>query len=145
MVGTVDTWLIWNLTNRTQYVTDVTNASRTMLMNIETLEWDPELCSFFGVDSNILAKICSSAERFGDTNYENCPFPNVPIAGCLGDQQAALVGQNCLKEGMAKNTYGTGCFMLYNVGEKVVYSNQGLLSTVAYRFGATSKPVYALE
>ena len=100
MVGTVDTWLIWNLTDKEKYVTDVTNASRTMLMNIKTLDWDPELCSFFGVDQKILAKICSSAETFGKMKYERCPFPNAPIAGCLGDQQAALVGQQCFKVGL---------------------------------------------
>ena len=95
MVGTVDTWLIWNLTNRKKYVTDVTNASRTMLMNIKTLTWDEDLCSFFDIDQNILAEICSSSEQFGLMIYDSCPFPNVPITGCLGDQQAALVGQQC--------------------------------------------------
>ena len=95
MVGTVDTWLIWNLTNQKKYVTDVTNASRTMLMNIKTLKWDADLCSFFDIDSTILPTICSSSERLGLLFYDECPFPNVPISGCLGDQQAALVGQQC--------------------------------------------------
>ena len=97
MVGTIDTWLIWNLTNREKYVTDVTNASRTMLMNIKTLKWDDELCSFFDIDPKILAKICSSSEHFGTMKYESCPFLAVPTTGCLGDQQAALVGQQCFK------------------------------------------------
>ena len=97
MVGTIDTWLIWNLTNREKYVTDATNASRTMLMNIETLEWDDELCSFFEINPNILANICSSAEMFGMMHYDGSPFHKVPITGCLGDQQAALVGQQCFK------------------------------------------------
>ena len=97
MVGTVDTWLIWNLTDGEKYVTDVTNASRTMLMNINTLKWDNELCSFFGVNPKILANISSSAEHFGRMTYHTCPFQNVPIVGCLGDQQAALVGQQCFK------------------------------------------------
>ena len=97
MVGTIDTWLIWNLTNREKYVTDATNASRTMLMNIETLEWDDELCSFFEINPNILANICSSAEMFGMMHYDGSPFCKVPITGCLGDQQAALVGQQCFK------------------------------------------------
>ena len=95
MVGTVDTWLIWNLTNQKRYVTDVTNASRTMLMNIKTLKWDDDLCAFFDIDPAILANICSSSERLGLLLYDGCPFPNVPITGCLGDQQAALVGQQC--------------------------------------------------
>ena len=95
MVGTIDTWLIWNLTNQKKYVTDVTNASRTMLMNIKTLKWDDDLCSFFDIDPTILANICSSSERLGLLLYDGCPFPNVPITGCLGDQQAALVGQQC--------------------------------------------------
>ena len=97
MVGTIDTWLIWNLTNREKYVTDATNASRTMLMNIETLEWDDELCSFFEINPKILANICSSAEMIGMMHYDGSPFHKVPITGCLGDQQAALVGQQCFK------------------------------------------------
>ena len=145
MVGTVDTWLIWNLTGNRSYVTDVTNASRTMLMNLKTLEWDTQLCTVFGIDRNSLAKICSSTGMFGKLSYQNCPFKDVPITACLGDQQAALVGQRCFKEGMAKNTLGTGTFMLYNVGENVIYSKQGLLTTVAYQFGKDAKPVYALE
>lgn len=152
MMGTVDTWLIWNLTGRKRYVTDVTNASRTMLMNIRTLQWDPDLCSFFGVPIEVLPEIVSSSEVFGPVSYEGCPFrPTagggaVPVvAGCLGDQQAALVGQHCVEPGKAKNTYGTGCFLLYNVGPEPVFSTHGLLTTVAFKFGKDSSPVYALE
>jgi len=115
-------------------------------MNIKTLQWSPELCTFFGVKEDCLPTIKSSAEIYGLIQYKDCPLPSkIPIAGCLGDQQAALVGQHCFQAGMAKNTYGTGCFMLYNVGSKVVYSTHGLLSTVAYKFGADEPPAYALE
>ena len=115
-------------------------------MNINTLQWSPELCAFFGIDKECLPKIRSSAETYGSICYKDCPLPSsIPIAGCLGDQQAALVGQHCFQGRMAKNTYGTGCFMLYNVGSKVVYSTHGLLSTVAYKFGAQEPPAYALE
>ena len=117
-----------------------------MLMNIKTLQWSPELCAFFGIQERCLPKIRSSAEVYGSIYYQDCPLPSsISIAGCLGDQQAALVGQQCFQAGMAKNTYGTGCFMLYNVGSKVVYSTHGLLSTVAYKFGAQEPPAYALE
>ena len=145
MVGTVDTWLIWNLSGRQKYVTDVTNASRTMLMNIATLEWDEELCDFFNIDSSVLPEIVPSSDPEAFGKIVTGSFKGVAISGCLGDQQAALVGQQCFKKGTAKSTYGTGCFVLYNCGESVVYSNNGLLSTVAYRFGKGSKPVYALE
>ena len=143
--GTVDSWLIWNLTQEKSFVTDVTNASRTMLMNIKTLNWDEKLCDFFQINQECLPKILPSASLYGHIGYEGCPLPsNLPISGCLGDQQAALVGQKCFSAGMAKNTYGTGCFMLYNVGPEVIYSKHGLLSTVAYQFGE-DPPVYALE
>jgi len=146
MMGNIDAWLIWNLSKEKAFVTDVTNASRTMLMNIKTLKWDPKLCDFFGVAEECLPSIKSSAEIYGHISYENCPLPDtIPIAGCLGDQQAALVGQKCFQAGMAKNTYGTGCFMLYNVGTEVIYSTHGLLSTVAYKLGPDVPPVYALE
>ncbi len=115
-------------------------------MNIKSLQWDDKLCTFFGIDKNCLPEIKSSAEVYGHITYPGCLLPkDLPIAGCLGDQQAALVGQKCFTAGMAKNTYGTGCFMLYNVGPKVVYSTHGLLSTVAYQFGSKSRPSYALE
>lgn len=114
-------------------------------MNIKTLQWDSQLCEFFGIDKACLPVIKSSAEVYGQLGYEGCPLTNVPIAGCLGDQQAALVGQKCFQAGMAKNTYGTGCFMLYNVGNDVVYSSHGLLSTVAYKLGPQAATVYALE
>lgn len=145
MVGTVDSWLIYNLTARQQHVTDVTNASRTMLMRLDSLAWDPELCSFFGVPLSSLPSIRSSAEVYGCI----CPGfagAGVPIAGCLGDQQAAAVGQMCFERGMAKNTYGTGCFMLINTGsDKVPQSAHGLLGTVCYQLGPGTPAVYALE
>lgn len=143
MFGTVDTWLLWNFTNRDTYATDVTNASRTMLMNVHSLRWDRDLCAFFGINPLLLPDIRSSAELYG--HMSQGALKGVPISGILGDQQAALVGQGCLTPGKAKNTYGTGCFMLYNTGEQVVFSDHGLLTTVAYRFGRKAKPVYALE
>jgi glycerol kinase len=142
MFGTIDTWLIWNLTNKV-HVTDVTNASRTMLMNLDTLEWDPILKKFFEIPNNvILPDIKSSSEIYG--YIKDGSLKNVPIAGCLGDQQAALVGQGCLQLGEAKCTYGTGCFLLYCTGKNNVDSEHGLLTTVAYQFG-DKPPVYALE
>ena len=150
LFGTVDSWLIWNLTRdsgveRTEgtHVTDVTNASRTMLMNIETLSWDPFLLKYFDIPRRILPKIRSSSEIYG--KIAEGPLAGIPISGCLGDQQAALVGQNCLLPGQAKCTYGTGCFLLYNVGQRPVYSGNGLLTTVAFQFGRNALPVYALE
>ncbi len=145
--GNIDTWLIWNLTggvNGGKHVTDVTNASRTMLMNLETLAWDPQMCEIMGIPQRMLPKICSSAEVYGHTET-NGPFGGtIRVAGDLGDQHAATVGQACFEAGEAKNTYGTGCFMLLNTGEKVIQSKNGLLSTVCYQFG-NEKPVYALE
>ncbi|XP_047114214.1 glycerol kinase-like [Schistocerca piceifrons] len=146
LFGTVDTWLIWNLTggpNGGLHITDVTNASRTMLMNIRTLQWDNTLCKFFGIPKEILPEIRSSSEIYGYVAAS--PLEGVPISGCLGDQQSALVGQMCLHQGQAKNTYGTGCFLLYNTGTAVVHSSHGLLTTVAYRMGKNTPPVYALE
>ncbi|KAJ3081614.1 Glycerol kinase [Quaeritorhiza haematococci] len=128
--------------NGGKHVTDVTNASRTMLMNLATLEWDDELCEFFGVPKSVLPVIKSSSEVYGTVTDGN--FRDVPIAGCLGDQQAALVGQRCFLPGDVKNTYGTGCFMLYNTGNTPVQSQNGLLTTVGYKLG-DSEPVYALE
>lgn len=144
LIGTVDTWLIWNLTGT--YVTDATNASRTQLMDLETLEWDPFLFSFFElpVKPSHLAKIVSSSEVYGKLNFSK--IKGTPISGCLGDQQAALVGQNCFRPGQAKCTYGTGCFLLYNVGPKIIHSkDHGLLTTVAYKLGKNVPPVYCLE
>ncbi|XP_043254088.1 glycerol kinase isoform X2 [Colletes gigas] len=141
--GTVDTWLIWNLTKGQLHVTDVSNASRTMLMNIESLKWDPLLCRFFGIPQHILPEIRSSAEVYGIISNP-VVLAGVPIAGCVGDQQGALLGQLCLKPGQAKATYGTGCFLLYNTGNVVLDSHQGLITTIAYKLGK-SPAIYALE
>lgn len=140
--GTVDTWLIWNLTKGRVHVTDYTNASRTMLFNINTLEWDKELCDFFNIPMSMLPEVKKSSTLFGNTD----PFVlggEIPIAGVAGDQQAALFGQCCFEPGDAKNTYGTGCFLLMNTGEKAIFSNNGLLTTIAASIGDT--PQYALE
>nr|CAI5864887.1 unnamed protein product [Callosobruchus analis] len=146
LFGTVDTWIIWNLTGGDKggkHYTDVTNASRTFLMNIELLAWDPLLLHFFKIPSSILPTIKSSSEIYGKVS-PGFPLENVPISGILGNQQASLVGQRCLNEGQAKNTYRSGCFLLYNTGVSKVQSTHGLVTTVAYKFG--SKPaVYALE
>ncbi|XP_063373914.1 glycerol kinase 3 [Cydia amplana] len=144
--GTVDTWIIWNLTggpNGGKHVTDVSNASRTMLMNIENLKWDPLLLKFFEITSPVLPEIKSSSEVYG--YISDGPLKDIPISGCLGDQQAALVGQMCLQRGQAKATYGTGCFVLYNTGDIRVNSSRGLLTTVAFQLGSKNPPVYALE
>lgn len=146
LFGTVDTWLLWNLTGgpgRGCHVTDVTNASRTMLMNIHSLRWDEKLCSFFNIPMSILPEIHSSSELYG--HITDNPLKGVPISGILGDQQAALVGQMCFKQGSAKNTYGTGCFLLYNTGSQPVESSHGLLTTVAYQLGRRKPVTYALE
>lgn len=143
--GTIDTWLAWNLTGGVSngvYVTDVTNASRTMLMNISTLQWDSSMCNFFDVPMSMLPKIKSSSEIVGCISQGG--LAGVPIAGILGDQQAALVGQQCFMQGEGKNTYGTGNFVLYNTGEKPVFSSHGLLTTVGYKFG-DDPACYALE
>ncbi|BBY86243.1 glycerol kinase GlpK [Mycolicibacterium tokaiense] len=141
--GTSETWLLWNLTGGVRggvHVTDVTNASRTMLMNLETLDWDEELLGFFGIPRSMLPEIRSSSspEPYGTT------ASGIALTAALGDQQAAMVGQVCLSAGEAKNTYGTGNFLLLNTGEKIVRSSNGLLTTVCYRFGDAA-PVYALE
>src|SRR5438552_844574 len=145
LFGNIDTFLVWHLTGGPHggiHVTDVTNASRTQLMNLETLAWDKELLDAFGIPEAMLPKICSSSEVYGEV--KEGPLCGVPIAGILGDQQAALVGQACFRPGEAKNTYGTGCFLLMNTGERPVQSKCGLLTTVAFRFGG--KPAhYALE
>jgi glycerol kinase len=139
--GTVDSFLLWRLTGGT-HVTDVTNASRTQLFNLETLSWDEELLREFGIPAALLPRICSSSEIHGTAQLP--AIKDVPISGILGDQQAALVGQTCFRSGEAKNTYGTGCFLLMNTGARPVQSTCGLLTTVAYRLG--SQPAaYALE
>lgn len=145
LFGNIDTFLLWNLTGGADggvHATDVTNASRTQLFNLQTLDWDADLLAAFDIPRAMLPQIRSSSENFGD-----CKMPaiaGVPIAGILGDQQAALVGQTCFHPGEVKNTYGTGCFLLMNTGERVVPSTCGLLSTVAYKLGAQPAH-YALE
>ncbi|XP_022652009.1 glycerol kinase-like isoform X2 [Varroa destructor] len=141
--GTVDSWLLWNLIGGV-HVTDVSNASRTMLMDIETLEWDPFLLNFFKIPKNILPKILSSSEIYG-TLREKTPFAGVPISGCLGDQSAALVGHMCFNIGETKCTYGTGGFLLCNTGSERVMSTHGLLTTVAFKLGPSSPACYAIE
>jgi glycerol kinase len=147
--GNTDTWLLWNLTGGVDggvHVTDVTNASRTMLMNLETLDWDDELLGFFGIPRQMLPQIrpSSDPEGYGIARVRGPLGGEIPLTGDLGDQQAATVGQVCFAPGEAKNTYGTGNFMLLNTGEELVRSKAGLLTTVCYRFG-NAKPVYALE
>ncbi|KAL1517675.1 hypothetical protein ABEB36_001410 [Hypothenemus hampei] len=146
LFGTIDSWIIWNLTggpNGGLHLTDVTNASRTMLMNIDSLKWDPVLLNFFGVPQAILPKIKSSSEIYGE--IKDGPLKSLKLAGCVGDQQSALLGQQCLQRGQAKATYGTGCFLLYNTGTIKVSSAHGLITTVAYQLGPKSQPIYALE
>ncbi|HEX6181088.1 MAG TPA: glycerol kinase GlpK [Chitinophagaceae bacterium] len=140
--GTVDSWLLWKLTNGQVHVTDVSNASRTMLFNIHTLEWDEELLKLFDVPSSMLPQVKSNSEVYGYT--ENVLTGNmVPVSGMAGDQQAALFGQMCVKAGMVKNTYGTGCFMLMNTGNKPVLSNNNLLTTIGWKI--KHEVQYALE
>ena len=140
--GTVDTWLIWMLTRGEVHVTDVTNASRTMLFNIHTLEWDKELLQLFGIPESMMPEVKSSSEVYGYTKTTLFAH-EVPIAGIAGDQQAALFGQMCTEPGSVKNTYGTGCFMLMNSGERPIMSSNNLLTTIAWKIGDTVN--YALE
>jgi glycerol kinase len=140
--GTVDSWLIWKLTGGKKHVTDVSNASRTMLLNIHTGEWDDELLALFNIPKMILPEVRSSSEEYGVTDT-GVLHANIPIAGIAGDQQAALFGQMCTQPGMVKNTYGTGCFMLMNTGEKAVTSKNNLLTTIAWKI--QGKTEYALE
>ncbi len=150
LFGTIDSWLIWKLTggpgSGAVHVTDVTNASRTLLMNLETLDWDDEILGELGVPRTALPGIRPSSDPtfYGLTRTDGPFGGEIPICGALGDQQAATVGQTCFDEGEAKNTYGTGCFMLLNTGAEIVHSRHGLITTVCYRFG-DEKPVYALE
>ncbi len=140
--GTVDSWLIWNMTAGGVHVTDATNASRTLLYNIHANKWDDELLDIFGVPRSLLPQVRSSSEIYAKTS-DRTFMPNVPIAGIAGDQQAALFGQVCAKPGMVKNTYGTGCFLLMQTGEQAVQSKHRLLTTIAWRIGDRTE--YALE
>jgi glycerol kinase len=164
LFGNIDTWLIWNLTGREAHITDVTNASRTLLMNLKTLDWDDDILKTLDIPRAMLPEIRSSSEIYGYINAQGGVSPRsvprsgaaagdggrsmtlqgIPVSGDLGDQQAALFGQACYKPGEAKNTYGTGCFMLLNTGEKPVQSRAGLLTTLGYKIG-NQKAVYALE
>ncbi|TDC71134.1 glycerol kinase [Actinomadura sp. GC306] len=149
LFGNVDTWVLWNLTGGTDggvHVTDPTNASRTMLMDLETLDWDDQLLSFFGIPRRMLPEIkpSSAPDPYGTTRADGPFGGEVPLTGILGDQQAATVGQVCFAPGEAKNTYGTGNFLLLNTGEELVRSKAGMLTTVCYQFG-DQRPVYALE
>jgi len=140
--GTIDSWLLWKLTNGMVHATDVSNASRTMLYNIHTLAWDDELLQLMDIPKNILPEVRSSSEVYGHTQ-NILTAHNIPIAGIAGDQQAALFGQMCTEPGMVKNTYGTGCFMLMNTGEQPVISSNNLLTTIAWQINGVTK--YALE
>ena len=140
--GTVDSWLLWNLTGGTVHVTDITNASRTMLFNIHTQQWDDELLGLFDIPHELLPEVKSSSEVYGETSRQLLAA-KIPVAGIAGDQQAALFGQMCTQKGMVKNTYGTGCFMLMNIGDKPIISKNKLITTIAWKIG--DKVQYALE
>ncbi|BES88436.1 FGGY family of carbohydrate kinases, C-terminal domain [Nesidiocoris tenuis] len=146
LFGTVDSWVLWNITggpNGGLHLTDVTNASRTMLMNIDTLEWDDTLLRLFRIPRHILPEIRSCSEIYGYISQGL--LEGVPVSAIIGNQHAALVGQHCMKEGLAKNTYRGGCFLLYNTGHHRVFSTHGLVTTVSYKLGPKEPPVYALE
>ena len=138
--GTMDSWLVWNLTGGEVHVTDVTNASRTMLFNINTLKWDPELLELFGIPESMMPEVCDSSGVVGEARVQG---RRIPIAGIIGDQQSSLFGQMCIEEGSVKNTYGTGCFLLMNCGTRPVFSENRLLTTVAWKIG--DRVNYALE
>ncbi|WP_293298879.1 glycerol kinase GlpK [Allomuricauda sp.] len=142
IMGTIDTWLIWKMSDGALHITDVTNASRTMLFNINTMDWDNELLELMGIPKSMLPNIKQSSEVYGNTS-PNIFATKIPIAGIAGDQQAALFGQMCTKQGMVKNTYGTGCFMLMNIGDKPIVSENNLLTTVAWKINGET--TYALE
>ncbi len=142
LFGTIDCWLLWKLTNGKVHTTDVSNASRTMLFNIHSLQWDEDLLKLFNIPESILPKVASSSEVYGHSAYMSDTHP-IPIAGMAGDQQAALFGQQCTLPGMVKNTYGTGCFMLMNTGTKPVTSTNNLLTTIAWQLNGET--FYALE
>ena len=142
--GTIDSWLIWKLTGGKSHVTDMTNASRTLIFNIRTFKWDNALLKILGIPSAILPKVQNSGSIFGHTSNTKSGLPSgIPIASVLGDQQAALYGQGCYGVGTIKNTYGTGCFIVLNTGKKLIYSKKGLLSTIAS--DVNGKPIYAME
>lgn len=143
LFGTIDTWLTWKLTEGRAHVTDYSNASRTMLYDINRLDWDENLLKAMGIPSSMLPEVKSSSEIYGQTNIGGKGGTRIPVAGIAGDQQAALFGQMCHEKGMAKNTYGTGCFLLMNTGSELVKSENGLLTTIA--FGIDGKVQYALE
>jgi glycerol kinase len=143
LFGTIDTWLLWNLTKGVVHATDYSNASRTLLFNINTLEWDDEILSKLNIPKSILPKVKPSSGKFGKTHSGLLNNSDIPISGIAGDQQAALFGQACYETGMAKNTYGTGCFLMMNTGDQPVYSKSGLLTTLAW--GIKDKVEYALE
>ena len=143
LFGTVDTWLIWKMTQGRVHVTDYTNASRTMLFNINTLQWDDKLLSALGIPKSMMAEVKSSSEVYGKTNIGGVGGTRIPIAGIAGDQQAALYGHMCVEKGQAKNTYGTGCFLLMNTGKEKITSKNGLLTTLAC--GPKGEATYALE
>jgi glycerol kinase len=143
LFGTIDTWLIWKLSGGSVHVTDYSNASRTLMFNIHELKWDEELLEILGVPASMLPEVKPSSEVYANTVQHHFFGKEVPIAGAAGDQQAALFGQACFQKGMAKNTYGTGCFMLMNTGDKAVKSENGLLTTIAW--GLNGKVEYALE
>lgn len=140
LMGTIDTWLVWNMTKEHNHITDYTNASRTMIYDIVNLKWDAKMLKALGIPESMLPEVKPSAAHFGEYEYRGV---KIPIAGIAGDQQAALFGQACFKKGTAKNTYGTGCFMLMNTGEEPQFSKNGLLTTIAY--GLNGKVNYALE
>ena len=142
LLGTIDSWLVWNFSKKKKHITDVTNASRTLLFNINTMAWDDELLELLTIPKSMLPEVKQSSEIYGHTKstFFNC---NIPIAGIAGDQQAALFGQMCTKKGMVKNTYGTGCFMLMNIGDKPIKSKNNLLTTVAWKIN--NKTTYAFE
>lgn len=143
LFGTIDTWLIWNLTRGKVHVTDYSNASRTMMYNINDLEWDEDILRELNIPISMLPLVKPSSYVYGHTDERMLSGAKIPIAGCAGDQQAALFGQNCVEEGTAKNTYGTGCFLLMNTGSNIVKSKHGLLTTIAW--GVDGKVTYALE
>lgn len=143
LVGTIDTWLLWNMTKEKAYVTDVTNAGRTMMMSLKTQSWDSKMLDLIGIDRAVLPTIKSCSEVYGHMN--GTLLAGLPIAGVIGDQQAALVGQTCFEFGEAKNTYGTGGFLIINTGEDPVLSKHGLLTTPAYKMGPKASCVYSLE
>lgn len=143
LFGTVDTWLVWNLTRGKVHVTDYSNASRTMLYNIKELKWDDEILERLNIPKSMLPEVRNSSEVYGHTDTGTYGGAQIPIAGIAGDQQAALFGQNCFAPGMVKNTYGTGCFVLMNTGEEMIQSKNGLLTTIAW--GIDGKVHYALE